>query len=95
MFRELDQRQSDHMNVTLEWDPATGGVQVRCEDHRSPEHGFGERSASGAGREQIIRRKRRRRWFRPRTESEAAERSGDYSWVWWLPYGTSDPPAWL
>jgi len=31
MFRELDQRTADRMTVTLEWDPATGHVQVRCE----------------------------------------------------------------
>jgi hypothetical protein len=37
MFRELDQRKADRMMVTLEWDPATGHVQVRCEADRSPD----------------------------------------------------------
>ena len=40
MFRELDQRHSDGLTVTLEWDPAGWEVQVRCEDHRSPEQSF-------------------------------------------------------
>ena len=37
MFRELDQRTADRMTVTLEWDPATGHVQVRCEGDRFPD----------------------------------------------------------
>jgi hypothetical protein len=37
MLRELDQRHSDQLTVTLEWDPDTGDVWVRCEDHRHPE----------------------------------------------------------
>jgi hypothetical protein len=28
------------MTVTLEWDPATGHVQVRCEADRSPDESF-------------------------------------------------------
>ena len=40
MFRELDQRKADRMTVTLEWDPATGHVQVRCEADRSPHESF-------------------------------------------------------
>jgi hypothetical protein len=40
MFRELDQRTADRMTVTLEWDPATGHVQVRCEADRFPEKSF-------------------------------------------------------
>ena len=40
MFRELDQRKADRMTVTLEWDPATGHVQVRCEDDRVPDESF-------------------------------------------------------
>ena len=40
MFRELDQRKADRMTVTLEWDPATGHVQVRCEADRSPDESF-------------------------------------------------------
>ena len=40
MFRELDQRHSDRLTVTLEWDPATGNVQVLCEDRCSPEASF-------------------------------------------------------
>ena len=40
MFRELDQRKVDRMTVTLEWDPATGRVQVRCEDDRLPDESF-------------------------------------------------------
>lgn len=40
MFRELDQRKADRMTVTLEWDPATGHVQVRCEADRSPDQSF-------------------------------------------------------
>ena len=35
MFRELDQRHSDRLTVTLEWDSATGNVQVLCEDRCS------------------------------------------------------------
>jgi hypothetical protein len=37
MVRQLDQRQSDGLMVTLEWNSDTGGVQVRCEDERSPD----------------------------------------------------------
>jgi hypothetical protein len=40
MFRELDQRHSDGLTVTLEWDATTGHVRVRCEDRRSPEESF-------------------------------------------------------
>jgi hypothetical protein len=40
MFRELDQRKAHQMTVTLEWDPATGHVQVRCEAEWSPGEGF-------------------------------------------------------
>jgi hypothetical protein len=40
MFRELDQRKSDRITVILEWDPATGHVQVRCEADRSPDERF-------------------------------------------------------
>ena len=32
MFRELDQRSDGGVTVTLEWDPDTDRVQVRCED---------------------------------------------------------------
>jgi hypothetical protein len=120
MFRELDQRQSQQISVTLEWDPATGVVRVRCENDRSPEQGFTysvdprdarlaflhplalrpsgearEPSVSRADQRQSTGRTRWRRWFRGRADSEPAERSSDYSWIWWLPYGTSDPPAWL
>jgi len=37
MLRQLDQRHSDGLTVTLEWDSDTGGVQVRCEDERLPD----------------------------------------------------------
>ena len=40
MFRQLDQRHSDGLTVTLEWDATTGDVRVRCEDRRSPEESF-------------------------------------------------------
>ena len=40
MFRELDQRHSHGLTVTLEWDPATGNVQVLCENRDSPEANF-------------------------------------------------------
>jgi hypothetical protein len=40
MFRQLDQRHSQQATVTLEWDPATGNVQVRFEDHSSSEESF-------------------------------------------------------
>ena len=40
MLRELDQRHSDQLTVTLEWDPDTDDVRVRCQDHRSPEESF-------------------------------------------------------
>ena len=40
MFRELHQRKADRMTVTLEWDPATGHVQVRCEADRFPDESF-------------------------------------------------------
>lgn len=40
MLRQLDQRQSDGLTVTLEWDATTGQVWVRCEDWRSPEESF-------------------------------------------------------
>jgi hypothetical protein len=40
MFRQLDQRHSDQLTVTLEWDPDSGDVWVRCEDHRRPEESF-------------------------------------------------------
>jgi hypothetical protein len=37
MLRQLDQRHGDGLTVTLEWDPETDRVQVRCEDQRSPD----------------------------------------------------------
>jgi hypothetical protein len=40
MFRQLDQRHSDGLTVTLEWDATTAGLRVRCEDRRSPEESF-------------------------------------------------------
>lgn len=40
MFRQLDQRHGDSSTITLEWDPATGAVQLRYEDHASPEASF-------------------------------------------------------
>jgi hypothetical protein len=40
MFRELDQRKAARMTITLEWEPATGHVQVRCEADRSPDENF-------------------------------------------------------
>jgi hypothetical protein len=40
MFRQLDERHSAQLTVSLEWDSATGDVQVRCEDHDSPEDSF-------------------------------------------------------
>ena len=40
MLRELDQCHNDRLTVPLEWDPATGNVQVRYEDHRSPAQSF-------------------------------------------------------
>ena len=32
MLRQLDQRESDGVTITLEWDSDTGDVLVRCED---------------------------------------------------------------
>lgn len=40
MYRELDQKTANRVTVTLEWDPATGHVQVRCEDDRLPDQSF-------------------------------------------------------
>jgi hypothetical protein len=40
MFRELDQRHSDGLTVTLEWEETMGGLRVRCDDRRSPEESF-------------------------------------------------------
>ncbi len=40
MYRDLDQRTDDRMTVTLEWDPATGHVHVRCEADRFPDRCF-------------------------------------------------------
>ncbi len=40
MFRELDQRRSGQITVTLEWEPATGNVQVRCEADGPAEETF-------------------------------------------------------
>ena len=40
MFRDLDQRKADRMTVILEWNPATGRVQVRCEADRLPDESF-------------------------------------------------------
>jgi hypothetical protein len=40
MFRELDQRRADRMTVTLEWDPVTGHVQIRCEADSFPDESF-------------------------------------------------------
>ena len=37
MLRQLDQRESDGFIITLEWDPETGRVQVRCEDEHMTE----------------------------------------------------------
>jgi hypothetical protein len=50
MFRELDQRHSDGITITLEWDGATGEVWVRCEDRHSPEEGFSYSVAPGRAR---------------------------------------------
>jgi hypothetical protein len=36
MFRELDQRRCAGLIVTLEWDPDSDQVQVRCEDEHTP-----------------------------------------------------------
>jgi hypothetical protein len=40
MFRQLDQRESAGVTVTLEWHPITGDVQLRVFDHVSPEGSF-------------------------------------------------------
>jgi hypothetical protein len=40
MFRQLDERHSDGLTVTLEWDATTGEVRVRCEDRHSSEESF-------------------------------------------------------
>jgi hypothetical protein len=40
MFRELKLRTADRMTETLEWDPATGHVQVRCEADLFPDESF-------------------------------------------------------
>jgi hypothetical protein len=40
MFRQLDQRDSGRLTITLEWDPASGDVQLRCEDRCSPLESF-------------------------------------------------------
>jgi hypothetical protein len=40
VFYELDQRRDDRLTTTLEWDRATGNVQVRCEDTFSPDESF-------------------------------------------------------
>jgi hypothetical protein len=37
MLRQLDQRESDGVTITLEWDPETNHVQIRCEDEQMPE----------------------------------------------------------
>jgi hypothetical protein len=37
MLRQLDQRESDGLIITLEWDPDTDRVQVRCEDEHMPD----------------------------------------------------------
>jgi hypothetical protein len=36
-FRELDQRTCAGLTVTLEWDPATDELQIRCEDELAPD----------------------------------------------------------
>jgi hypothetical protein len=36
-FRELDQRKCAGLTVTLEWEPVTGQLRIRCEDERAPE----------------------------------------------------------
>ena len=36
MFRELDQRISDGLTVTLRWESDTGTVWISCEDQRTP-----------------------------------------------------------
>jgi len=110
MFRELDQRQSDWATVTLEWDAATGEVQVRCEDRHSPDESFSYlvdpdhaqlafmhpsalrpssealgQPASDHGETNGDGAKRRRGWFRQRTEAEAIEQPDRETWIWWLP----------
>ena len=40
MFLELDQKKVDRVTVTLEWDPDTGHVQVRCETDGTPGESF-------------------------------------------------------
>jgi hypothetical protein len=37
MIRQLDQRQTAGLTVTLEWNSETGQVLVRCDDGRSPD----------------------------------------------------------
>jgi len=37
MLHELDQRQCHGLIVTLEWEPETNGVRIRCEDERAPD----------------------------------------------------------
>jgi hypothetical protein len=37
MLRQLDQRECDGLIITLEWDPDTNGVQIRCEDEDMPD----------------------------------------------------------
>jgi hypothetical protein len=36
-FRELDQRKCAGLTVTLEWEPVSNQLQIRCEDERAPE----------------------------------------------------------
>jgi hypothetical protein len=50
MFRELDQRRSGGITVTLEWDPATGDVQVRCDADDLHEESFRYSVDSGDAR---------------------------------------------
>jgi hypothetical protein len=37
MLRQLDQRESDGLIITLEWDPDADRLQIRCEDEDMPD----------------------------------------------------------
>jgi hypothetical protein len=38
ILRQLAERHHAGLTVTLEWNPDTDDVQIRCEDERSPDH---------------------------------------------------------
>jgi hypothetical protein len=98
MFRELDQRRADRMTVTLEWDPATGHVQVRCEADQSPDQSFyysvDPREAALAFKHPLAMRPASIDRVRSGESSDQRPLGAQRRWRRWLrPHGEARPDA--